>query len=350
MWRLGVREDNSYDLMLEELRHKLKDLTPGMDILVETAQKIPGAEGGLSKRDLNTVTQDLERVWHVLRLHRLLADFFGDEIGFGGDSILNYYYMVGVGEPPRFTFDLDASWHRRERLKRVVLARMAEFNRWLAENNLILRIPVGGGRVAELFRVEHDVEKEHFPDILPLRMPVITRYGGEPFHRFLGIADYSLISELRMVFSETLGIKDPRIDYVRFEVGLNPEDMPWEDITLENLFGWRVRSRVTRLEYQLASKIRFKVAKDFGDKLGHAIHDILKAVLDLRLLSHVDARAVSEYASPFDLGIAESNISTLLASGQRFWTSHHYTLIRRRYTLEEVIAKVREHIRKLARS
>ncbi|GAY25393.1 hypothetical protein ATG_05960 [Desulfurococcaceae archaeon AG1] len=52
------REDTSHDLVVEELRHKLKDLTPSMDILVETAQKLPGAEGGLSKRDLNIVAQD----------------------------------------------------------------------------------------------------------------------------------------------------------------------------------------------------------------------------------------------------------------------------------------------------
>ena len=330
---------------IEELRSRLESLTPSTGLLVGAAQRLPGAEGGLARRELNALIRGLERVWHIMRLLRLLADFFGGELFFGGGSVLNYVYMVGYGEPPRLTFDLDATWHRRVTSKRVILARMVEFNRWLTESGLTLRIPVGGGRAAELFLVEYDVEKDYFPELLSLRVPVITRYDGELFHRFLGIKDYRVITMLRRVFRETLGVENPRIDYVRFEVSLNPEGMPRVEAVLEDMFGWRARAWITELEYQLAAKVRYKVGRDFGADLPYNIHDILKAVLDLRLLDHVDIAKVSEYTGPVDLETVEANLRAVAVHGSRLWErNYHYILVRRRYRLEDLIERVKRRL------
>lgn len=129
---IGFSRDSgeaSEDRLLEELKTRPKTLTPTTTLLVEAAQSLPGAEEGLSRRELNSVVRGLERVWHIMRLLRLLASYFYDELFFGGDPILNYIYMVKYGEPPRLTFDLDSAWYRRVSYKRVILARMVEFNK-----------------------------------------------------------------------------------------------------------------------------------------------------------------------------------------------------------------------------
>lgn len=335
----------SSDVIIEEMKTRLKTLTPGTALLVRTARSLPGAEGGLSRRELNAVARGLERVWHIMRLLHLLASYFGDELFFGGGSILNYVYMVGNREPPRLTFDLDSSWCRRVSSKRVILARMIEFNKWLAENGLTLRVPVGSGRTGGLFLVEYDAEKDYFPDLLSLRMPVITRYDGEPFYSFLGIRDYQVITEVRIVFREVLGVENPRIDYVRFEVSLNPEGMPKVEAVLEDLFGWKTRAWITSVEYQLASKIKYKVAKDFGDDLTHNIHDIVKAVLDLRLLDYTDTGKVIEYAKPIEDRIMEANLKAIITHGWKIWErNYHYTLVRRKYSLRDIVKRVRHHL------
>ena len=45
---------------------------------------------------------------------------------------------------------------------------------------------------------------------------------------------------------------------------MNPGGMPRVETVLEDLFGWKTRAWITNVEYQLASKTRFRVAKDFG--------------------------------------------------------------------------------------
>jgi len=327
---------------LEELRARLRLLTPKFALLLDVARRLPGAERGLSPREAHAVARGLERVWHIMRLLGLLSEYFVDRLFFGGGSVLNYVYMVRHGEPPRLTFDLDSAWHRRVASKRVVIGEMLKFNKWLAENGLTLDLPVAPGRLAKLFVVEYDAEKDHFPTLLSLRVPVITRYDGRPFHEFLSMQDFNLIESLRGVFEEELGVRDPRIDYVRLEVSLDPGEMPREEATLEDAFGTAVRAWVTRLEYQLASKITFKVARDFGPDLEYNLHDVLKAALDLRLLAYADKESVRRHAGPLDASLARRNLDSLLSPKARgIWEkNYHYTLVRKKYTLEELVERV----------
>ncbi len=201
----------------------------------------------------------------------------------------------------------------------------------LAEKGLILRIPVGDGKATTLFLVEYDAEKDYFPDLLSLRMPVITRHDGEPFYSFLDIREYRVITRLRRVFMEVLGVENPRIDYVRFEVSLDPSNMPRVEAVLEDLFGWKTRAWITILEYQLASKIKYKLGKDYGPDLKYNLHDILKATLDLRLLDHVDTGKVKQYMGPVKPGIIMKNLEALLKpNAYKIWNkNYHYTLIRK---------------------
>jgi len=59
------------------------------------------------------------------------------------------------------------------------------FNKWLEESGLTLKIPLDSGGLARIFIVEYDAKKAHFPEVLSLKMPIITRYDGRPFHEFL---------------------------------------------------------------------------------------------------------------------------------------------------------------------
>ena len=334
---------DSFEQMLGEIRARLKLLTPRPSQLAVVARRLPGTERGLERWEVEQLSRGLERVWHIMRLLRLLTEYFGDKLFFGGGSILNYVYMVKFSEPPRLTFDLDSAWCRRVPSKRVILKEMVGFNRWLVENGLTPKIPLSRDRVVELFIVEYDRDKDFFPELLSLRIPVITRYDGEPFHEFLGIQDYGVIMRLRRVFKEVLGVKDPRIDYIRFEVSLDPGDMPRENAILEDIFGSRTQAWITRLEYQLASKITYKVAKDFGPDLNYNLHDILKAVLDLRLLRYANAGAVKHYAGSIDNGAVKRNLDALQSpAGRRVWEkNHHYILARRRYALEDLAEQVK---------
>jgi len=330
---------SSLDRLLEEARSRIRELVPDYRQLPIITSRLPGAEHGLEKWELNSVERGLERVWHIMRLLRLLSTYFGERIFFGGGSVLNYVYMVKHGEPPRLTFDLDSAWYRRVESKRTILGEMAGFNKWLAENNAVLELPVSPRDRVALFIVEYDVEKDYFPYLLSLRMPVITRFDGRPFHEFLNIREYSVIRMLRSLFSDVLGVEDPRIDYIRFEVSLNPAGMPVEERVLEDLFGSRIRTWITSLEYQLASKIVYKVGRDFGDELRYNLHDILKAVLDLRLLKYLDPKRVKQYTSGVSHSVVRRNLESILGpEGRGIWnTSYHYTLVRRRYSLEQLV-------------
>jgi len=335
-------EDTASSTSTVELWERLRKLTPDVRVLEEALDRLPGAEG-LSARERLAVLRGLERVWHIMRLLRLLSEYFGERIVFGGGSILNYIYMVRVGEPPRLTFDLDASWYRRVASKRIILKEMVEFNRWLDETGNTLSIPVTAKKYVKLYIVEYDVEKDYFPDLLSLRVPVITRYDGRPFYQFLGIRDYGIITGLRSVFEEVLGVRDARIDYIRLDISLVPPSANGEEVTVEDIFGFEHRAVVTPLEYQLASKIEYKLGRDFGDALKYNIHDILKALLDLRLLEHVNLEEVARHIrSPETVKRAlPVNIRVVLGEGRRLWErNYHYTLVRRRHRLEEVVEKV----------
>ena len=342
----GDSKVDNFKQMLDEMRDRLKVLTPEFNQLATISRKLPGTEEGLERWEARQLSRGIERVWHIMRLLRLLTEYFGDKLFFGGGSILNYVYMVKFNEPPRLTFDLDSTWYRKVSSKRVILKEMVGFNRWLAENDLTLQIPLSGDRAAELFIVEYDRDKDFFPELLSLRMPVITRYDGEPFHKFLGIQDYDMIMRLRKAFKEVLGVKDPRIDYVRFEISLEPKGMPREKAVLEDIFGSRTQAWITKLEYQLASKIAYKVAKDYGSDLGYNLHDILKAVLDLRLLKGMDVKAVKRYVVPINIETVKRNLEALKSPmGRKLWDkNYHYILARRRYTLEDLAKQVKRLI------
>jgi len=335
-------DEGNLDKLLEETRLRLKTLVPDYSQLPIITRKLPGVEYGLKEWELNNVERGLERVWHIMRLLRLLSRYFGEKLFFGGGSILNYIYMVKYREPPRLTFVLDSAWYREVKSKRVILKEMAGFNKWLAENGAILEVPTSTSKKVTLLLVEYDVEKDFFPELLSLRMPVITRFDGRPFHEFLNIRDYNVIRMLRKVFNEVLGVEDPRIDYVRFEVSLNPAGMQREEVMLEDLFGLSIKTWITSLEYQLASKITYKVGREFGAALEYNLHDILKAVLDLRLLKYVDSSEVKKYVENVSYSIVEHNLKSLLKpEGRKLWdVNYHYTLIRRKYTLEQLVGEV----------
>ncbi len=333
---------------LELLRERLRLLAPSWSALEEALGRLPGAEG-LGRGERLDVLRGLERAWHVMRVLRLLSEHFAVELVFGGGAVLNYVYMPQHREPPRLTFDLDASCAQPVGSKRLLLAEAVRFNRRIDALGQTLPVPVGRGSAALLYVVEYDAEKDFFPELLPLRVPVVTRYDGEPFHRFLGIRDYRLIAELRAVFGEALGVEEARIDYVRIDISLAPAG-PAELEELADVFGARARAPVTPVEHQLASKIRWKLARDFGEALSYNLHDVLKALADLRLLHHVDARRVLEHlGGRVDLRAAEGNVRALLERGRELWSrNYHYALVRRRYTLEELAARVLGALRGLS--
>ncbi len=76
----------------------------------------------------------------------------------------------------------------------------------------------------------------------------------------------------------------------------------------------------------------------------------MKAVLDLRLLDWIDIGEVSRYIrDPDRLGNAsENNIEALLTMGRELWNrNYHYTLIRKKYTIEEIAERVKNNIYRL---
>lgn len=328
-----------------ELEEELERHVPQLEDL-ERALETLGRGVELSKEERVAVLRNLERVWHLMKLKRLMSEFFGDSISFGGGAVLNYIYMVRVGEKPRFTFDVDSAWRKPARAKREILAHIPPFNRWLAEKRHSLRIPVGGDRYARLWIAEYDVEKDFFPDVLSLRVPVLTRYTGEPFYSFLGIADYTTISRLREVFQRTLGVKDPQIDYLRLEISLGMPDAPTVRLETADLFGNTHRELVTEPELQLAWKILGKVGRQHENPEA-SLHDILKASLDLRLLKHLDAGRVREYVAMKErpervVENSKRNLGVLRARGEALWSGHHYVLVRKTRTLEEVVNEALE--------
>ncbi|RDD53163.1 MAG: hypothetical protein BA066_05845 [Candidatus Korarchaeota archaeon NZ13-K] len=344
-------DDERMGRLLEDLKARIRSITPQFSFLLDVTRKLPGAEGGMDRRELHAVARGLERVWQIMRLLKLLSEYFGDRLFFGGDSILNYVYMINYAEPPRLTFDLDSAWHRRVTSKRVLIGEMLKFNMWLSEEGLTLDLPITPERTMKIFVIEYDREKDHFPTLLSLRMPVITRYDGRPFYEFLGMRNHNLITRLRGVFEEMMGVRNPRIDYIRLEVSLDPGEMPREEVMLKDAFGFEAKAWITELGYQLASKITHKVARDFGPDLRYNLHDVLKAALDLRLLGHVDGESVRMYVGSMDLHVTRHNLASLLSPGARkIWKdNYHYTLVRKRYSLEELVGHVNALMEEIGR-
>ena len=326
-------------------------LTPQLPVLEREADRLGAA--GLQPSERLQVLRNLERVWHLVRLLKHLQDHFGDAMAFGGGAVLNYLFLAGLGEPPRFTFDIDAAWMGEARLKRVLLREFMMFNKRLAASGEHLELPVAAGRGIDLYVVEYDVEKDFFPDILSLRVPVVTRWSGEEFYRYVrrttGLSmDYGLIRRLREVFADALGVEDARIDYVRLEVSIG-RSYPTRRERVALPFGMgEADLNVTVPEYQLALKLALKLGKDYGGDVGAALPDLLKAVVDLRMLDYVDGSAVRGYVEEIsgrEFGeVAEAvgrNLDSLLERGRGYWLSHHYLLVRRSATLESLIRGIK---------
>jgi len=325
-------------------------LTPSVVTLKEELKRLRTPK--LSTYEENQLIQSLERVWHIIRLMKLLQAYFKDKIVFGGGAILNYIFLRSMNELPRFTFDLDSSWTKEVSSKRVFLKELLLFNKHLSESSNVLYIPVSRDRYISLYVVEYDAEKNHFPNILSLRYPVICRWSGEEFHKYVKRTsrievEYGILRKLRRVFEEALNVKSAKVDYVRFEISFG-ESFPVKTYRVELPFNLGTLDlNVTEIEYQLASKIAWRLGKDFGDNIEYVLHDLLKTLLDLRLLKIVNRDKVEEYVEKI-LGKRlvelrdkiKDNLATLLHKGGLYWNSHHYILIRKERTLDEIVDEI----------
>ncbi|RLF02924.1 MAG: hypothetical protein DRK00_09415, partial [Thermoprotei archaeon] len=180
--------------------------------------------------------------------------------------------------------------------------------------------------------------------------------SGEEFYRYVrrttGLSmDYGLIRRLREVFADALGVEDARIDYVRLEVSIG-RSYPTRRERVALPFGMgEADLNVTVPEYQLALKLALKLGKDYGGDVGAALPDLLKAVVDLRMLDYVDGSAVRGYVEEIsgrEFGeVAEAvgrNLDSLLERGRGYWLSHHYLLVRRSATLESLIRGIKRRL------
>ena len=310
-------------LHVEELIEGIEKLTPSLKIIEDEIDRLNIQE--LAPHEKHQIIRNMERVWYLIKLLKLLQSFFKEKMGFGGDSVLNHLFLSRkYNEVPRFTFDLDASWRERVEMKRTLLKEFLEFNKHLAVERESLELPVTDDKTICLYTVEYDSEKDFFPDFLSLRYPILSRWSGEEFYKYArritGLnMDYAIIDALRRIFAGSLGVSNARIDYIRFEVSIGYE-YPVRRETIELPFNLgKVKVNVTELEYQLASKIANRVGKDFGKHVPHVLPDILKAATDLRLLKYTDLEKVKTYAEEISgesfqelVIVADKNLSILL--------------------------------------
>jgi len=342
--------------LLKDFERQLEKIMPSISVLNKELNRFKG-QIELGEGDLNQVLFSLERVYYIVLTMRELQEFFGDKIQFGGGAVLNYIFMPSV-DAPRFTFDLDSAWSERVSNKRVLLSEMIKFNKYLSEK-YPLCLPIDEDKCLTLLTVEYDAEKDYFPNVLSLRIPAIMRWSGLEFYRYVksvsGVdLDLSIINKLRKIFESTIGVRDARVDFIRFEVSMSVNypraeldvDLPFE-LGSSKLF-------ITDLEYQLASKIVYKVGWDFGGDLEFNLHDILKAILDLRLLNIAKKEKVKRYvwdltgSSDIEWGLIEKNLSELQRSGGKYWTSFHYVLVRGKHRkLDKLVFDIKRKIREV---
>ena len=91
---------------------------------------------------------------------------------------------------------------------------------------------------------------------------------------------------------------------------------------------------ITELEYQLASKIVYRLGRSYGEDLGYVTHDILRTTLDLRLLEAVDRRRVASHVTRIagETGVTLAEVKTnmtnntryLVEKGGEYWSNIHY--------------------------
>lgn len=274
------------------------------------------------------VKMNCERVAMLEKYARVLNQW----LVLGGGFVINYYVLADIGEPPRFTFDLDAAPPRRG-TKAQWIAKVPQINSELLRRGVATSAELGG-RVVYLGTLEHDVEKDALPYLLPLRAPVVARWSGVPLWKYLerlGIRlSYSDVVALKRLSREVLGVDTPRVDYVRVgvSVALEPPVEIYKGIT------------VSSIRWQLAEKAVHKIIRPLEE--GRVDHDVLKAVLDLRAVWA---------AGPPDLGRSEAaRLAEALPQAAEaaavYWNSHHYVLVRRKYqTPREVAERISAFIR-----
>ncbi len=353
-----MKDTRRYATSTIDVRESIELVVPSTDILEREVERY-GVE--LDDYERNQVMCSLERVYYIILLFKELQNYFGDRIQFGGGSILNYIFISSRGIVPRFTFDLDSHWNLPVSTKRELLVEMVMFNKYLAEKYPVC-IPIDEVRCVELMRVEYDVERNHFPEILSLRIPVLTRWTGEPFYQYVRRTTrrsikYMVLSELRELFQYSMGVRDPKVDYVRFEISFG-YSIPYRRYSIDLPFKLgSLNENITELEYQLASKIVYRVGRGYGSNILPGLHDVLKAVLDLRLLPYTNRERVRDYINMFlsregkSLNevkqYAKRNLRELLRNGARYWGTHHYILVRKKHTLGEVVENTHQYINEI---
>jgi len=103
------------------------------------------------------------------------------------------------------------------------------------------------------------------------------------------------LNKLHECFKSVLGVRDAKIDYIRFEITLEPSYPRIKlGVKLSFNLGY-IKLNITELEYQLDFKFIYKIEWDFREKLKGSLHDVLKVILDMRLLDLVDKCDFKEY-------------------------------------------------------
>jgi len=346
---------------LTEFKKEIMRIVPDIKILEKEAERIINNIQVLSDDERQTLIQSLERVYYIIFILKELTEFFKEKISFGGGSVLNYLFISSKDEAPRFTYDLDANWNLDVSNKRELLEEIVVFNAALSERYKV-RLPVDERRYLDLYQAEYDIEKDYFPDILSLRMPVLMRWSGLEFYRYVrSVANinmsFNLIRRLRKIFEEVLKIRDAKIDYIRFEISFK-KDMPYKSYEIELPFEFgREKINITVIEYQMASKIIEKLGKDYGDKIDLAAHDIIKTILDLRYLRYCDLNEVARYIDVLSekYNVKKDEIMKNIVRNIRYVEKYldeymkkqYYILIRRKYSSREIISIVESMLKTL---
>ena len=322
---------------VELLELWLRRVAPRRDVLVEQLREWAPQE--LDGRVESMLLPHMERVYHIMRVFRAMAEAAGEKLTFGGGSIINYIYLPRHREPPRLTFVVDSASRRKLEMKRHLLSLVLEVNRWLSERgeSFILAtrregLPVGF--------IVWDAEKDYFPNMLSLKMPIITLYGsGAPIHTYFSeklrvSLDYESIARLREV-ARAFGARELRVEEVRAEITLEPVgDAVEERVELPFKLG-SVTASITNPHLQVAMKIVFKLARSWSDEdLRYVSHDMLKALLDTRLAEHLDkaeTRSHIEHLGGAPLEQIKQNLARAEANLEKHYTSFHYSLVKLKY-------------------
>jgi len=276
----------------------------------------------LAPHELAQMRMDFER---VVYMHRYAAVLGRGGLVLGGGYVVNFLVLPEVGEPPRLTFDIDTAT-RRAVTKAEALKLVASLNQALIESGLAASLEVGGRRIY-LGLIEHDVERDVLPFLLPLRIPVVSRWSGVPLWRFLAWRGVELryrdVEEAKRAAVETLGVDEPKVDYLRVGVSMALEPPVAE---LRGL-------PVSDISWQLSLKLREKLLRPVAEgRVATEAHDMVKALLDLRAVDWYNLREDAECRA------VEAAIRQTAQVAADFWQSHHYLLVRKRYSTPQDLA------------